>query len=110
MGRSIMIQIVEYDEFMLLKKLVEVMAEQLNFLKDLLACQRYLTRDQTLNVLGCCKATLWKMAKSGKLTTHKQGRKVRYEVNSVRAILLTKRIEGWAADKAIISALNSANT
>jgi predicted aconitase len=102
-----MVQVVEKHEFDALSKRIDQLEIEHEFLKDLLSNVTWASRDQALKMLGCSKATLWRMDKIGQITSEKAGRKVRYSVLSIRDILKERKIIGWAADRQIIAALNT---
>ncbi|GAB3927857.1 hypothetical protein [Larkinella terrae] len=101
-----MVKVVDSEEFEALVKRVEYLENELTFFKDLLTWQRYLSREQTMAALGCTSVTLWRITKLGRLEHEKQGRKIRYCIDSVRSYLQARKIDQLSADQAIFKALN----
>ncbi|GAB4007115.1 hypothetical protein GCM10028808_10370 [Spirosoma migulaei] len=98
-----MVQVVDYEEFSVLKRVVEELKEENEFLKSLLLGERWLTRKQTMAALGCQHNKLRKLTLENRLTYRYEGKYPFYDTFSIRAYLNAQKIDMKEIDKQIIS-------
>ena len=99
-----MVQVVDYEEFSLLKREFEVLKEDNQFLRSLLLGERWLTRKQAMVALGCKDDKLRQLTLNNTLTYRYEGKTPSYDVFSIRSYLLARKIESTEVDKKVLFA------
>ncbi|GAB4007121.1 hypothetical protein GCM10028808_10390 [Spirosoma migulaei] len=99
-----MVQVVDYEEFSALKRVVEEIKEEYEFLQSLLLAVRWISRQQAMGAL-CCKGDKLRMlTRTNRLTYRYEGKKPYYDVFSIRAYLNSQKIDAKEINKRIIKA------
>lgn len=99
-----MVQVVDYQEFLDLKRLVEQLRDENQFLKSLMMGRRWLRRSEALIALRCSDSTLRKLTEAKRIVYRKEGKTPFYDAFSIRDYLLSKMIATDQVDRQILSA------
>lgn len=99
-----MAEVVEKREHEEALKRIAALESELLFIKSLLMAEQWFSREQAMKVLDVSETTLWRLTKERRLQSEKDGRKIRYQVDSIRSYLTGKNFEAAVIDNRIISA------
>ncbi|GAB4007093.1 hypothetical protein GCM10028808_10300 [Spirosoma migulaei] len=99
-----MVQVVDYEEFSALKRLVEEIKQENEFLKSLLCGERWLSRKQKTVSLGCQHNKLRKLTLGNRLTYRHESKYPFYVAFSIQAYLSAQKIDAKEIDKRILEA------
>lgn len=99
-----MVQVVDYEEFSVLKREVEELRADNEFIRSLLLGERWLSRKQAMSALNCRDDKLRKLTLSKTLIHRYEGKKPQYDVFSIRAYLTAQSIDSVAIDRRLLTA------
>ncbi|GAB3552928.1 helix-turn-helix domain-containing protein [Spirosoma fluminis] len=92
------------EEFNQLKEQLCACQRDLKLVMGLLTGQQWISREQAMTALDVSKTTLWKLTKLNQIAHRHEGRKILYEVFSVRSYLEKQKIDPTAVDQRLLRA------
>lgn len=98
-------QVPEMGQFLALVERVDLIQSENDFLKSLLLGERWLSRKQAMNAIGCSEKTLKRLTDKKVLTSRYEGTKPFYCAFGIRTYLTGRQIEANTVQKRILSAL-----
>lgn len=98
------VEVPTQEAFNELATCVNQLKDETGFLKSLLLGERWLSRKQALQALGCKDDKLKRLATNKVLTVRYEGIKPYYDVFSIRAYLTVQRVDAAVIDRRILTA------